>query len=454
MGKIFGTNGFRGVFGQELNLDIVYNLTLSVGTFFSGKEILVGCDTRNTSEIVSKVVFSALSDAGVSFYYSSIAPTPAHQYAVKFYGLDGGIVVTASHNPPEYNGIKLLGKNGDELPHSLEDIIEEIHFSKRFKLSELKTKCKGTLNAIEPYINAILRQVDTSEISKRKYKVAVDAACGTASLCAPKLLSELNVTGFYVNCQPDGYFPSRQPEPLRENLIEFSKFTEKVKADFSVAFDGDADRSIFIDNKGRVVWGDKSGAILSKHSIKKLGKCYVVTGVSASLLVERVVKDLGCEVIWTKVGSVIITEKINELVSKGYKAIGLEENGGFFYTPHQPTRDGCMSLALMLEALAYENKSLAELHDELPKLYMLKSKVEAKNVEREDVIKRLSEIYSGFRQDKIDGVRIWLNENEWFLVRPSGTEPIIRIFAESNSEERAKEILNKVIEEVKKLLAK
>jgi len=113
-----------------------------------------------------------------------------------------------------------------------------------------------------------------------------------------------------------------------------------------------------------------------------------------------------------------------------------------------------MSLALMLEALAYENKSLAELHDELPKLYMLKSKVEAKNVEREDVIKRLSEIYSGFRQDKIDGVRIWLNENEWFLVRPSGTEPIIRIFAESNSEERAKEILNKVIEEVKKLLAK
>lgn len=454
MGKLFGTNGVRGVFAHDLNLDLIYNLTLSIASYFSGKEIIVGCDTRNTNETIKKTVFCALSDAGANFYYTGVAPTPAHQYAIKYYGLDGGIVITASHNPPEYNGIKVLGKRGDELPHSEEDLIEEIYFSKRYKPSNFKTKYYGTLDPIEPYINGIISHVNSEEIRKNKLRIVIDAACATASLCTPKLLRELNVEGIFVNCQPDGFFPSRQPEPLRENLVEFAKFTEKTKANFAVAFDGDADRAIFIDDKGRIVWGDKSGAILAKHVIRKIGKCYVVTGVSASLLVEKVVKEVGGEVIWTKVGSVIITEKINELVKNGYNAIGLEENGGFFYTPHQPTRDGCMSLALMLETLVFENKPLSKLHDELPKLYMLKSKIEAKNVDRNLVIDKLSELYSNKKQDKIDGVRVWLSEEEWFLVRPSGTEPIIRIFAESSSEEKAKQILNEATNQVKEIISK
>ncbi|MFP3190643.1 MAG: phosphoglucosamine mutase [Thermoproteota archaeon] len=454
MGKLFGTNGVRGTFGHDLSLDLIYNLTLSIANYFSGKEIIVGCDTRNTSETIKRLVFSALSDAGAKFYYTGVAPTPAHQYAIKYYGLDGGIVITASHNPPEYNGIKVLGKRGDELPHSEEELIEEIYFSKKYNLKAEKTTCLGYLNPIDPYINGIISHINYQEISKARFKVAVDAACGTASFCAPILLKKLNVEGLFINCQPDGFFPSRQPEPLRENLVEFAKFTEKTKANFAIAFDGDADRSIFIDDKGRIVWGDKSGAILAKHTIKKHGKSYVITGVSASLLVEKVIKEVGGEVIWTKVGSVIITEKINELTSKGYKAIGLEENGGFFYTPHQPTRDGCMSLALMLETLVYENKPLSLIHDELPKLYMLKSKVDAKNVNREKVIERISEIYYSQKQDKIDGVRVWLSDEEWFLVRPSGTEPIIRIFAEASSEEKAKKILDEAVTKVKEIISK
>jgi len=441
MGKLFGTNGVRGVFGELLTVDFVYKLSQAIGTYFSGKEILVGCDTRNTSKLIKDVVFAGLSSVDAKFYDSGIAPTPAHQYAVKYYNLDGGIVVTASHNPPEYNGIKLLGKNGDEIPHSEEDKVEEIFFQEKFNFKNKFSKCKGFLNPIEPYLNNIVNLVDTEAISKKNFKIVADPACGTASLCIGKLAKMLKVKAYLINSQPDGFFPSREPEPLRENLKELALFTLKVNANLAVAFDGDADRAIFIDEKGRIIWGDRSGAILSKHVIKKHGKGTLVVGVSASSLVEKVVKEMGGNVVWTKVGSVIITEKINELISKGIFAFGLEENGGFFYTPHQPTRDACMSLALMLENLAKEGKTLGELNDELPSLYMYKTKVDAKNIDRDKVIEKIAEEFSNYKNDRIDGIRVWLNDIDWFLIRPSGTEPIIRIFAESNSEEKAKKVL-------------
>src|SRR5579875_166074 len=157
---------------------------------------------------------------------------------------------------------------------------------------------------------------------------------------------------------------------------------------------------------------------------------------------------MGGDVVWTKVGSVIITEKINELVEKGRFAFGLEENGGFFYTPMHPTRDGCMSLALMLECLAKNKKKLSELDRLLPSRWMLKTKVEVKDKDRNEIIEELAEIYANLKHDRIDGIRVWLNEDEWFLVRPSGTEPLIRIFAESSSPEKASTILN----EIKKLV--
>ncbi len=454
MGRLFGTNGVRGVFGELISPPFVYHLAESIGKYFSGKEILVGCDTRYTKEVLLRAVFAGLSAAGSKFYYSGIAPTPAHQYAVKHYGLDGGIVVTASHNPPEYNGIKVLGENGDELPHKEEDKIEEIFFEEKSSNAGNPTKCLGELDSINPYVTAIKEKVDFELISKNRFKIIVDPACGAASLCVAKLAKALGVKAFLINSQPDGYFPSREPEPLMENLKELSEFSRSLNPDLAIAFDGDADRAIFLDEKGRIIWGDRSGAILSRYVIRKHGKGYLVVGVSASSLVEKVVKEEGGEVVWTKVGSVIITEKINELLKKGVFAFGLEENGGFFYTPHQPTRDGCMSLALMLECLAKTGKKLSVLNDELPKLWMLKTKIEAKGVDRNLVIEKLAEIFSGYKQDKIDGVRVWLNENEWFLARPSGTEPLIRIFAESYSQESAMVILEKVKNILRGLLEK
>lgn len=444
MGKLFGTNGVRGVFGELLNPDFVFKLSCAIAHYFSGKEILVGTDTRYTREVLKRAVFAGLSSVGIKFYDSGIAPTPAHQYAVRHYGLDGGIVITASHNPPEYNGIKLLGKNGDEIPHSEEDKVEEIYFEEKYRYSEIPSTCKGEIDSINPYISEIISLVDIEAIKRANFKIAIDPACGAASYTAPILAKHLGVKAYLINSQADGHFPSREPEPLRENLVEFGNFIKNMDLNLGIAFDGDADRAIFLNEKGEVIWGDRSGAILSKHVLEKHGKGTLVVGVSASTLVETVVKEMGGDVIWTKVGSVIITEKINELSSKGIFAFGLEENGGFFYTPMHPTRDGCMSMALMLECLAKNNKKLSELDEALPKRWMMKTKVEVKDKDRNLIIDKLAQIYANYKHDRIDGIRVWLNENEWFLVRPSGTEPLIRIFAESNSPESAISILKDV----------
>lgn len=452
MTKLFGTNGVRGIVNVELTPSFVRDMSRAIGTFFNGKTVLVGIDARVTGKMLRDIVIPSLIESGVNVYDSGLAPTPAHQYAVKYYNLDGGIVITASHNPPEYNGLKVLSTEGMEAPHEDEDVIEDIYFKRNFIKGE--GRFLGYLDPIKPYVNGILSLIDMKSIQEHKFKVVIDTISSVASLTAPKLLKELNVKTIVVNGQLDGAFSSRNPEPLPDNLQNLSKFVKAHNANFGVAFDGDADRSIFISDTGEVVWGDRSGALLAEYSMRKHGKGVLVVGVSASRVVEYPIKKIGGEILWTKVGSVIITHKILELTSKGINAFGLEENGGFFYTPHQPSRDGTMSLALMLEALTKMNITLSEYNNNLPKLFMAKDKISCPNEKKEKAMEKIMKYYSslGHEYDTIDGVRVWLNENEWILVRPSGTEPIIRIFAESTTPEKTKELLTKTKIEVSKLI--
>lgn len=452
MGKLFGTNGVRGIVNLELTPKFVRDMSKAIGTFFSGKTILVGIDARVTGRMIRDIVIPSLIDSGVRVYDSGLAPTPAHQYAVKYYNLDGGVVITASHNPPEYNGLKVLGEKGMELPHEYEDLIEEIYYKKSFVHGV--GYFSGLLDPIKPYVSGILSHIDSSSVREYKFRVATDTISSVAGLTVPLVLKELNVEMISINGQLDGAFSSRNPEPLPDNLQNLSKFVRSCGCNFGVAFDGDADRSIFISDKGEVIWGDRSGALLVEHSMRKHGKGVLVVGVSASRVVEYPIKKLGGEVIWTKVGSVIITHKILELESKGIRAFGLEENGGFFYTPHQPARDGTMSLALMLEALSKMNVTLSEYNSSLPKLFMAKDKLSCPNEKKSYVIEKIIKYYSslGYDYDTIDGIRVWLNENEWILVRPSGTEPVLRIFAESTEPEKTKNLLAKTKSEVSKLI--
>ena len=254
-----------------------------------------------------------------------------------------------------------------------------------------------------------------------------------------------------INDVPDPRFPRRDPFPRPQNLEKLGKLVKGMDALLGVATDGDGDRAIFIDGKGRVLSGDRTAILLCKHIIeyrRDEGPKRVVTAVSSSTLVEEVLSKYGVEVVWTRVGSITIARTMMKIGA----IAGFEENGGFMYPPHQYVRDGGIAIALMLEYLSYIRKSLTELIDELPSRHIVKTKVPIRNREEAaKVINKLKELYSKSRIIDIDGVKI-IERDYWILVRPSGTEPILRVFVEASNEQQANSILNSVLKFIKEVL--
>ncbi len=450
MGRLFGTDGVRGIVNEQLTPELALKLGKAIGTFFGeGSRILIGRDVRLGGDMIFHALAAGLLSCGVKVYYAGYAPTPAIQYAVRKLGYDGGAVITASHNPPPYNGIKVVGPDGIEIPREKEKEIEDIFFEEKFKPVPWKKaaeEVKPEPMVIEVYVKGIVEKVDVERIRQKQFKVVVDPANSVAALTSPRILRELGVKAITVNGHLDPYFPGREPEPTPETLSDTAKIVASLGADLGVGHDGDGDRAIFIDEKGRVHWGDRSAALLIKHLVEHKGKKgKVYTAVSSSTLVEDYLKPLGVEVEWTKVGSVVIA---HELVKKGGMC-GFEENGGFLYPDHIPVRDGGMTLALMLELLAYENRKLSELFDELPKYYPIKTKIPMPREKAVEAVEKVKEAFKGYRQITIDGVKI-IGEGFWILVRPSGTEPVLRIMLEAKTEEQAKKLLEKVLEVIKK----
>lgn len=392
-----------------------------------------------------------LSLSGLKVYDGGIAPTPALQYAVKTQGFDGGVVVTASHNPPEYNGIKVLGPTGIEVTREEERVIEEYFWEEKWR----PTSWKALPERVEHYpfvndiyIKGVVEKVDSTLISQRGFRVLVDSANGPGALTTPKMLKLLGAKAVVVNgdISPE---PARLPEPTPETLAEAAKAVVALGCDLGVGHDGDADRAIFIDDRGRVHWGDRSAALLIKHLWLNRGeRGRVYTGVSSSTLVEEVLKPLGVEVVWLKVGSVDIAHTMR---SRGDALCGFEENGGFFYPPHQYVRDGGMTVALFLEYMAREKVKASQLFDELPKYYTIKTKYHMQRDKALAVVEKVAEVFKNERLITIDGVKV-ISRDYWLLVRPSGTEPLLRVMIEAKTEEKAKELLEVVDSIVKEVV--
>ncbi|RLI11976.1 phosphoglucosamine mutase [Candidatus Bathyarchaeota archaeon] len=446
--RLFGTNGIRGVANVELTPEFCARVGLAIGTYFGGGEIIIGRDARLSGQMIANAVVSGLLAAGCKVRDVGLAPTPMIQYAVRHFGADGGVVITASHNPPEYNGIKVLRPDGVELSREQEKEVEEIYFEQKFKPAPWSSlgSIRPLRGALEAYIEAIKEHVDEEAIRKAGFKVALDPANSVGVIPALRLLKELGCKVVLVNGEIDGRFPGRHPEPKPENLGVLSKVVRSSGADLGVAYDGDADRSIFVDELGRVHWGDKSFAIVARWFLAGRPGEVVVTPVSSSSLVREVVEGCGGKLIWTKVGSVIVSHKMMEIGAK----LGGEENGGIFFGPHQPVRDGPMSTALMLHILAEERRPLSALMDELPRYYLMKASVKCPHELKPVALERLRARFEHLSPLTIDGVRVWYEDGSSVLMRPSGTEPIFRLYAEARSEERVKEVLEehiKIVEE-------
>ena len=442
--RLFGTNGIRGKIGEEFTPDFLVNVGRAIGTYLPpGSDVILGTDTRVSANMVKDAVISGLLSAGVNVIDIGIAPTPAIQLYTKRHG-DFGIAITASHNPPEFNGVKAIAQDGTELPRSEEEKIEKIYFSGKFRNVEWDKVGNYEIreDANEEYVNSILSLVDVNRIKEKHFKVVLDCANGASCFTSPYLLEKLGCKVISLNCQSDGRFPGHNSEPKPENLKDLVEMVKATNADLGIAHDGDADRAIFVDDRGRYLYGDKTLALVAREIVKER-KGIVVTPVSSSLALEAVVKKEGGEVVYTKVGAPIVARKMIEVDA----IFGGEENGGLIFPEHQYCRDGAMALAKIIEILAKKEKNLSELVDELPKYKQMKISVECENEKKEKVLEELKKRVKGENVNTLDGVKI-MGKDWWVLIRPSGTEPIYRIYAEARDEN----ILKKKVEKYKEML--
>ena len=449
MAKFFGTNGIRGVFKEDFNLEFIHDMTLAIATYFKEGPILVGYDGRDSSPIIAKTVCSALNYCGLDCNNTGLVPTPCLEYAVKKLGYKGGIMITASHNPPQYNGIKPAAGDGVEISREDELIIEDLYLKKNWIKDQPRL---GVTNneekSIEVYVQGILSHIDSTKIRSKKFKVVLDLGNGAQAVTAPIFCKNLECEIFLVNEKIDGSFPGRGSEPTPQNLQTLSKVVQENKADFGIAFDGDGDRSIFCDNKGKILTGDKSALVLTKHILQKIPESIVVTCLNSGSTIENIVKEFNSKVIRTKVGSVEVSRKM--VPTKAL--IGYEENGGFMFGPHNQVRDGCMTLGLMLDLLASAEESLSQKTDILPTSFTTKDKIHCSS---EDAIKLIEILKTEFPDsDTTDGIKITNNQKNWVMIRPSGTEPIIRIYGEAETQENLDSLMSEYLQKAKSIISR
>ena len=463
--RLFGTNGVRGIYGKELTHDLVIDLCYALGTYFKSGPIVVGNDGRKSSPILSKIVRSVLNSAGLDTVNAGLVPTPCLQYAAKRLGYNGGIMITASHNPPQYNGIKPTASDGVEISRQDELWVEDIYYSKKF----IRTDGTGhdfidDKKIINAYIDAVLALVDIDKIKEQNFTIAMDTGNGAQAITAPLIAKRLGCKVIVINGQIDGDFPGRGSEPTPDNLEVLSNMVRSAKADLGVAYDGDGDRSIFCDEGGSIYMGDKTGALLVKHLLHGKHKgAEVICPINTSMVLSKVVEDAGSKVIHTRVGSVEVSR---EMVKRRCP-LGLEENGGFMYGVLNEVRDGAMATALMLDMLASSrypsssssslpsNKksssspSLSQLIAQLPQTFQFKAKFACSTGDTVNkAIQACIEHGSPRKIETLDGAKIWVDEETWVMVRPSGTEPLIRMYAESTD----KSLLDSKVDEYKRII--
>jgi phosphomannomutase/phosphoglucomutase len=449
MAKFFGTNGIRGVFSEDFSLEFVHDMTLAIGTYFEKGPILIGYDGRESSPIICKIISSTLNSIGIDCNVAGIVPTPCLEFAVKTLGYSGGIMITASHNPPQYNGIKPAGKDGVEISREDELIIEDIYFKKSWITNPEKWGItREETRAIETYLKGIISQIDSKLIESKSFKVVLDLGNGAQVVTAPDFCKIINCETILVNETIDGMFPGRGSEPTPQNLSVLSKTVIENKANLGIAFDGDGDRSIFCDNLGNILTGDKSALILIQHILNKNPNSLVVTCLNSGLNTEVLAEKYNSKVIRTKVGSVEVSRK---MISTN-ALIGFEENGGFMFGTHNQVRDGCMSLALMLELLANTDNPLSDEILKLPSSFTTKDKMQCSSDDADKIISSLKEEFP--ESDISDGIKIIFDSQNWVMIRPSGTEPIIRIYAESENQEKLDALMIKFLQKVKSIISR
>ena len=415
-------------------LRLMFEVGLAVGN--SCSSAVIGCDSRTSSDAVKYAFLSGLLSGGAAASDAGLVPTPTLAYSSRHFEV--GVMVTASHNPPQYNGIKLVNPDGSAFDSAQRDKVESMLSAKSFKLASWENiaKCSAYAGAVEKHAERILADFP----GKLRVKVVVDCGGGAASVITPHLLTRLGCDVVTLNCQPSGHFP-RGIEPLPENLGDLMQGVINEKADLGIAHDGDADRLAVVDDKGRFVPGDKLIALFSRQlKVKR-----VVTTIDASMLID----ELGFEVTRTRVGDAFVSDELRGKARKNVEEFGAEPSGCFIFPRVSLCPDGIYAAARIVQ-IASEHP-ISSLVDQIPSYPVLRGGVLGDKAAMKKIEQLLRK--EAGQLTTIDGLRLAFSDG-WLLIRPSGTEPKIRITAEANNEARAKELYNLGLEAIKKSLKK
>ena len=423
--KLFGSSGIRTVFDKDL-LNIAFRAGLAVGKIHAN--VIVGRDTRTSGDVMKHAVISGLLAAGARCQDAGVVPTPTLAFITREF--DAGIMITASHNPPEYNGVKLFNPDGSSYDARQQEQIEKEILKKDYKVAgwDMVKSGEDYPRAAEKHTSVIL----ASFIRGFKVRVVVDAGCAAASEVTPPLLRKLGCEVITLNCTPSGFFP-RGIEPVAENLQELSRMVVKIKAAVGIAHDGDADRMMAVDDKGRFISGDKLLAILARAAQAK----DMVTTLDASMAIE----EMGYKIRRTRIGDTWVSEELR----RGGD-FGGETSGAWIFPNISLCPDGIYAAA-QIAALASEY-SLAALVDKIPAYPLLRGSVNYKKMDMSRLKANLLALKPVSTSD-IDGFKLDFSDG-WLLARPSGTEPKVRLTAEAKTQSKVKHLYDRGLEAVLK----
>lgn len=446
--RMFGTNGVRGVANRDLSCELALQMGRSIGKVL-GDRVAVAADPRTSSEMIRAAVVSGLMSVGCDVIDLGMVPTPALQLYVRNRpAVTGGVMITASHNPPEFNGIKCVSADGTECSREEEAAIENMYAT---EIRSVEWDRIGEVHraddAVEEYVDSIISKVNAEAIRAAKLTAVVDCANGASVEATPLLLSRLGVRAITLNGNAQGEFPGHPSEPTEDNLSELKRMVVDLGADLGIAHDGDADRCVFVTEEGEYVSGDKSLALLAGLAVRANRGGKVMVTVATSNVVEDYVRSNGGEVVYTAVGSPIVART---MAAKG-GIFGGEENGGLIFADHQFCRDGAMGVARMLECIALHGRLGLQVV-ELPEYTTIKAALECPEQLKARIPEMVASRHKGERVNTTDGVRIDYDDG-WVLLRPSGTEPKFRIYSESKdpgvAESRSKAFIEEFGEIVK-----
>ncbi|MCL9816126.1 phosphoglucosamine mutase [Natronocalculus amylovorans] len=437
---IFGSSGVRGVAGKGLSPEFVLRIARAAATVWDVDRVAVARDTRTTGQLFANIAAGGAASTGTAVDRLGIAPTPAVTRYCEVESLPG-ILITASHNPPQYNGVKLIGTDGIELPVRTLERIEEHVLTEQFTIGEWneieETTQIETVN--DDYVEELLASVDRETIADANLTVALDPAHGAGALTSPEFYRALGCSVITVNAQPDGHFPGRMSEPVKEHLEDLCTLVEATDADVGIAHDGDADRAIFIDEDGNYIDGDTSLAALAAEALSKGDTTVAAVNVSQRLV--DVCDDVGATLELTPIGATNIITRIKELWAEGQTVpISGEGNGGIFFPNYRLVRDGAYIGAKFLELLA--DSTASEVVAPYQSYHNVRYNIEYRSESQRSKMLAAAETYVESQDatpNTIDGYRLDYGD-AWVLVRPSGTEPKIRIYAEGREADRAQSL--------------